>query len=227
MQPTEPLVPILRPEEGLADRTALATWHEALSDALSADVPHDLLGLWLYTSAGVAVLLGPEALAQDGLTVPLPAPQLRMDQLDAIEGVIRSAGYSSVLCLPVRFGRRDVGLMLVADLKAGRYDDGDLTTLRLVTQRLAPMLGRLARQWPTESGAPVPQVERVAALLDTVAHTNGSVPTPHGLLSSVESRSRAAAAPRSPRAAPRGFVGIPVLPIWASMRAVRSGSIHR
>ncbi len=185
MQPTEPLVPILRAEEGLADRSALTTWHEALSDTLSADVPHDLLGLWLYTPAGVPVLIGPEALAQDGLSVPVPAPQLRVDQLDSIERVIRSAGYSSVLCLPIRFGRRDVGLMLVADLKAGRYDDGDFTTLRLVTQRLAPMLGRLARQWPSESGAPVPQVERVAALLDAVAHTNGSIATPHRLLSTL------------------------------------------
>jgi hypothetical protein len=183
MQPTEPLVPILRVEEGLADRTTLATWHEALSDALSADVPHDLLGLWLYTAAGAPVLLGPEALAQDSLTIPIPAVQLRADQLDGLEQVIRSAGYSSVICLPVRFGRRDVGLMLVAALRPDRYDDGDLFTLRLVTQRLAPLLGRLARQWPTESGAPVPQVERVAALLDAVAHTNGSIATPQHLLS--------------------------------------------
>lgn len=183
MQPTEPLVPILRVEEGLADRTALATWHEALSDALSADVPHDLLGLWLYTPAGAPVLLGPEALAQDSLTVPVPAPQLRADQLDALEQVIRRAGYSSVIGLPVRFGRRDVGLMLVADLRPDRYDDGDLSTLRLVAQRLAPLLGRLARQWPSDSGLPVPQVERVAALLDTVAHTNGSIATPQHLLS--------------------------------------------
>ena len=48
---------------------------------LSADVPHDLLGLWLYPSAGGAVLLGPEALAQDDLTVPLPSPQVQPEQL--------------------------------------------------------------------------------------------------------------------------------------------------
>lgn len=185
MQPTAPLVPILRVEEGLADRTALATWHEALSDALAADIPHDLLGLWLYTPAGLPVLLGPEALAQDSLEVPVPSPQLQQYQLDALEGTIRRAGYGSVICVPVRFGRRDVGLMLVADLRPDRYGDGELVTLRLVTQRLSPALGRLARQWPTESGLPVPQAERIAALLDTIAHSNGSIATPQGFLAAL------------------------------------------
>src|SRR5215813_8148327 len=113
-RPAEPLVPILRVEEGLADRTALATWHEALSDALAADVQHDLLGLWLYPARGGPVLLGPEALAQDSLAVPLPSPQLQPHQLTSVEQIIRNAGYPSVVCLPVRFGRRDVGLMLMA-----------------------------------------------------------------------------------------------------------------
>ena len=185
MQPTEPLVPILRVEEGLADTTALATWHEALSDAIGIDIPHDLLGLWLYTPAGRPVLLGPEALAQDSLEVPAPAPQLEEHQLHALEAVIRAAGYGSAICLGVRFGRRDVGLMLVADLRPDRYGDDQLSTLRLVTQRLAPLLGRLARQWPTESGLPVPQVERVAALLDTVGHSNGSIATPQRFLSAL------------------------------------------
>ena len=70
-----PLVPILRIDQVLGDRVALATWHEVLSDTLSADLPHDLLGLWLYPREGGAVLLGPDALAQDDLVVPLPTPQ--------------------------------------------------------------------------------------------------------------------------------------------------------
>jgi len=61
----EPLVPLLRAEQALSDPDALATWHAALSNALSPDLPHDLLGLWLFPSHGGAVLLGPEALAQD------------------------------------------------------------------------------------------------------------------------------------------------------------------
>ena len=175
-RPSDPLVPILRVEDGLSDRTALATWHEALSDALAADVPHDLLGLWLYTGDR-PVLLGPDALAQDNLSVPVPSPQLQPYQLDALSEIIRKAGYASVVCLPVRFGRRDVGLMLLADLRDGCYGDNEILTLRLVAQRIAPLLGRLARQWPTESGTPVPEVQRVAALLETVAHSNGSVAT--------------------------------------------------
>ena len=76
----EPLVPILRVEEGVADADALATWHQALSNALAPDVPHDLLALWLFPISGDAVLLGPEALAQDELQVPLPSPQLQPQQ---------------------------------------------------------------------------------------------------------------------------------------------------
>ena len=53
----EPLVPILRLDQGGADREELETWHQALSNALTADVRHDLLALWLYPSAGGVVLL--------------------------------------------------------------------------------------------------------------------------------------------------------------------------
>jgi hypothetical protein len=177
-RPAEPLVPILRVDEGLADRTALATWHEALSDALAADVPHDLLGLWLYPAGGGSVLLGPEALAQDSLAVPVPCPQLSQHQITQLVEVIRRAGYGSVVGIPVRFGRRDVGLMLVADLRSDRYGEAETLTLRVVAQRLAALLGRMARLWRSEAGEPMPQAERIAALLEAVAQaaTSGSTP---------------------------------------------------
>ena len=184
-RPAEPLVPILRVAEGLADRTALATWHEALSDGIAVDVPHDLLGLWLYPAKGPPVLLGPEALAQDSLAVPTPSPQLQPHQLASLESVIRGAGYGSVVCLPVRFGRRDVGLMLVADLRPDRYGENETLTLRLVAQRIAPVLGRLARQWSSASGEEVPQVERIAALLDALARTNAAITTPQCFLAAL------------------------------------------
>ena len=80
--------------EGAGDAEALATWHQALSNALTADVPHDLLALWLYPErAAGAVLLGPEALAQDDLSVPLPSPQLQPEQLAILEEIVRDAGY--------------------------------------------------------------------------------------------------------------------------------------
>jgi hypothetical protein len=171
----EPLVPILRLDRGGADRDELETWHQALSNALTADVPHDLLALWLYPGAGGVVLLGPEALAQDDLSVPLPSPQLQPEQLAILEEIIRDAGYRSAASFPIRFGRRDVGLMLVASLEAGRYRGMDLMVLRLAAQRLAPSLGRLARQW---GGAPAHGPERIAVLLDAVAEASAAGTTP-------------------------------------------------
>ncbi len=180
----DPLVPILRVEEGLGDPVALATWHEALSSALSVDVPHDLLALWLYPTRGGAVLLGPEALAADDLSVPLPTPQLDPTQLTFLEEVVRDAGYRSVVTVPVRFGRRDVGLLLVADLQCSRFDDTALVTLRLVTHRLAPLFGRLARQWGA-AGATSRQLERIVALLDIVGQTSGEAGTPNRFMAAL------------------------------------------
>ena len=176
-----PLVPLLRVDQVLGDRLALATWHEALSDALSADLPHDLLGLWLYPREGGVVLLGPEALAQDDLAVPLPGTQLQKAQLALLEEIVRDAGYASTACVPVRFGRRDVGLVLLADLREARFGDADLALLHLVAQRLAPTFGRLARQWNAAQGSAAFHLERIASLLDTVAQVSSSAATPQRL----------------------------------------------
>jgi hypothetical protein len=181
----EPLVPLLRVDEGLGDPVALATWHEALSDALSVELPHDLLGLWLYPVEGGVVLLGPEALAQDDLAVPQPTPQLQPGQLAALEEVVRVAGYQSVICLPIRFGRRDVGLILAADLQPNRYRETARLQLQLVTQRLAPMLGKVARLWGTGHRSASYHLERVAALLDGVAQAHRETVTPQLFVSAV------------------------------------------
>lgn len=175
---SEPLVPILRLDQGVGDTDALATWHQALSNALAADVPHDLLALWLYPHAGGVVLLGPEALAQDDLSVPLPSPQVQPNQLAVLEEIVRDAGYHSTASLPIRFGRRDVGLLLVASLGPGRYHGMDLMVLRLAAQRLAPSLGRLARQWDGADGAHGHRPERIATLLDGVAQASATGSTP-------------------------------------------------
>ena len=164
----EPLVPLLRVEQALSDPEALATWHTALSSLLAIEVPHDLLGLWLYPVEGGAVLLGPEALAQDELTVPQPQPQLEQRQLQVVEEIIRDAGYGSVLCLPIRFGRRDVGLLLAADLNRERYGDAELVRLTTTARRLAPAFGRLARQWGAAHAPGASRWARVAGLVDAV-----------------------------------------------------------
>jgi len=181
----EPLVPILRLDRGAGDPDALATWHQALSNALAADVPHDLLGLWLYPHAGGVVLLGPEALAQDDLAVPLPSPQVQPGQLAILEEIVRDAGYPSATSLPIRFGRRDVGLLLVASLQPGRYRGMDLMVLRLAAQRLAPSLGRLARQWDGAGGAQGHGPERIATLLDGVARASAAGTTPPRFVSAL------------------------------------------
>lgn len=174
----EPLVPLLRIEEGLADPGTLATWHDAVSSALSADVRHDLLGLWLYPPTGGAVLLGPENLAEDHLPVPLPTPQLEQAHLAQIEAIVGRAGYGSVVALPIRFGKRDVGLMLVAALEKGCYDEGETVLLGLVGQRLAPLFGRLGHSWTMNGGAYSSHPERIGALLSAVADANAHAGSP-------------------------------------------------
>jgi hypothetical protein len=163
----EPLVPLLRVEQGLEDPDALATWHAALSNALSSDLPHDLLALWLFPMNGGVVLLGPEALAQDELAVPLPSPQLDPGQVDLLEDIVRDAGYGSVAAVPVRSGRRDVGLVLAANLQADRFGEAERVTLEVAAQRLAPMLGRMARQWGS-AAHPAHEAEGLRRLVDAV-----------------------------------------------------------
>jgi hypothetical protein len=162
----EPLVPLLRVEQALSDPDALATWHAALSNALSPDLPHDLLALWLFPSHGGAVLLGPEALAQDDVPVPVPATMLEPSQVTLVEDIVRDAGYRSVAAMPIRSGRRDVGLILAAALEADRYGDDERLALELAAQQLAPLVGRMARQW-SDGGAT--RTARLAKLMDAVA----------------------------------------------------------
>ena len=182
---SEPLVPILRADEGQVDPVALATWHEALSNTLAVEVPHDLMGLWLYPTHGGVVLLGPTALAEDDIPVPLPAPQLRPEQLSLVEEIVLDAGYGSATCLPIRFGKRDVALLLVADLQPDRYGSAERVLLQCVAQRVAPMLGRIARQWAPIEGTSSRQHERIAGLLEAVARANRDAGTPQRFLAGV------------------------------------------
>jgi hypothetical protein len=182
---SEPLVPILRTDDGQVDSVALATWHEALSNTLSVEVPHDLMGLWLYPTQGGVVLLGPAELAEDELVVPVPAPFLKPEQLSLVEEIILDAGYGSASCLPIRFGKRDVALLLVADLKPKRYGAVERVVLQCVAQRIAPMLGRVARQWKPVEGSASPQQERIAGLLETVARANRDAATPQRFVAAI------------------------------------------
>lgn len=182
---SEPLVPILRADEGQVDPAALATWHQALSNTAAVEVPHDLMGLWLYPSQGGIVLLGPAELAEDDLAVPLPSPHLKPEQLALVEEIVLDAGYGSATCLPIRFGKRDVALLLVADLQPGRYGPAERVVLQCVAQRIAPMLGRIARQWTPVEGTSSRQQERIAGLLEAVSQANRDAVTPQRFLAGV------------------------------------------
>ena len=182
---SEPLVPILSVDSEQLDQVALTTWHEALSDTLAVEVPHDLMGLWLYPSQGGAVLLGPAELAEDDLAIPLPSPHLKPEELSRLEQIVSQAGYGSVACLPVKFGKRDVALLLMADLRPGLYGAVERVVLQCVTQRIAPMLGRIARQWKVSEGSASRQQERIAGLLEAIAEANRSTATPQRFLAAV------------------------------------------
>ena len=179
---SEPLVPILRVEGDQLDSVALATWHEALSNTVSVEVPHDLMALWLYPASGGVVLLGPAELAQDDLAIPEPSPHLKPEQLSQLEQVVLKAGYKSVACLPVVFSKRDVALLLVADLQRDRYGAIERVVLQCVTGSIAPMLGRIARQWAPVEGSSARQQERIVGLLETLAQANRSSGTPQRFL---------------------------------------------
>jgi GAF domain-containing protein len=146
-----PLIPLIRADETARDPVVLATWHAALSNALGLELPHTLLALWLYPAAGSVALLAPEELAQDNLAVPIPNPDLSAAQVTSVETVVRRA-YPSVLCLPIRFGRRDVGLLLLAELAPDRYGEAERALAARVAGALAPTFARLARRW-TPGGA--------------------------------------------------------------------------
>jgi hypothetical protein len=182
---SEPLVPILRANDGQVDPLALATWHQALSNMAAVEVPHDLMGLWLYPSQGGVVLLGPAELAEDDLAVPLPSPHLKPEQLSLVEEIVRDAGYRSATCLPIRFGKRDVALLLVADLQPGRFGPAERVLLQCVAHRVAPMLGRIARQWAPVEPSSSRHQERIAGLLEAVAQANRDAGTPQRFLAGV------------------------------------------
>ena len=166
-----PLIPILRAGGGLPDRDDLATWHEALAEAVGVEIPHDLFALWVYPASGGAELIGPEALAQDHLPVPLPRPRVSEEAAARLAAIVERAGYRSVACLPIRFGPTDVGLLLVAALDADRYDAAARETIRRVAEAIAPTFSRIARQQGAAAGGPVPDLGSALAAAWTEARS--------------------------------------------------------
>ncbi len=163
---------------GPPDPVAIATWQMAASDALGAELPHDLLALWLFPESGGVVLLGPAALAEDDVVVPRPAPFLGQEQLLALEDRFRQAGYASVIASPIRGEQRDLGLLLLAAIASGRF--GAIQAIRLfeLLKDFIPPFQRLADRMPSEPGATIlPRAREAEELLDLVVRTAAAART--------------------------------------------------
>lgn len=141
-----PLIPLLRPGEAVADPVVLATWYEALTNAIGVDLPHDLLALWVYPSSGGVELIGPTELAQDRLDVPRPNPTLTAESLEPLERAVGRA-YPTVVTTPVTFGAGNVGLLLVGSLQPKAYGERERSLIARIAEAIAPTLGRVAYQW--------------------------------------------------------------------------------
>ncbi len=155
--PGDTLVPLLPLAGGAPDPVALSTWYLALASAVSAEVRFDLFALWLFPGTGGAVLIGPEALAQDHLLVPEPRPLLLQDQLYGLEEVLRRARYPSAIAVPVRVGSRDAGVMLLGGFERGAYGPGQAIALSRLAAGIASTLGALAERM--SAATPHPAVE--------------------------------------------------------------------
>ncbi len=169
---SELVVPVPGPEESLRETSVLTTWYEALSNVVGVAMPHDLLAIWHFPVSGGAALVGPAALAEDELRIPLPQPRIGAPQLALLEAVIRDAGYGSVSCFACRTERDDVGLLLVASFAHDMHDPDTRERFAAVARRIAPTLARLADpDRPDVVPYPETGVVDAIAAATRVAHT--------------------------------------------------------
>jgi GAF domain-containing protein len=171
-----PLVPLLLPGEESADAETLETWYLALSNAVSSDLPHDLLAVWVYPASGGVALIAPAALAADQLTVPAP-PDISPAALGLLEEIIRDAGYPSVMAEVIRLDDRATGLILFAALRDDTYGEPERAMAAGVAAHLAPMFNRLARRWGQPDEA-VPPEETGSSVVAAVARMIGTTDNP-------------------------------------------------
>ena len=176
-----PLVPLPRPGQDISDPVLLATWHEALSSALSLDIPHDLFAFWLYPAEGGAVLLGPSELAADHLTVPEP-PAIGAGQLGLLEEVVRGAGYASTTTAVVRWEGVESGLLLFAALSPGVHSHAERIAALRAADILGPTVSRLARRWQRDGSVRADRDHAAeSAAVDAVAGASATAITPRDL----------------------------------------------
>lgn len=171
--PLEAFVPTLAWPGRRPSLAELATWHEALRDAVAQVLPLDLLACWLLPSRGGALLLGPQGLAGDGLAIPVAEPLVHQEGLFRLEDRLRAAGYQSAMAVPIRSEVQDVGVLAVGRFAGEEYRLADQRTLHRVAALLATTCRRLAAQpWITPAPATEDHTAMVAgvtgALLDAI-----------------------------------------------------------
>lgn len=149
----------------------LATWHEAMRDAVANLLPLDLVAFWILPTRGDALLVGPAALAADQLPVPSAEPLVGHEALFQLEDRVRAAGYASVMAVPIRAEVQDVGVLVVGSFDEDAYRLGHLRTLHRVAALLSTTCRRLAAQlWIVPAAAAEERTAMIAgvtsALLD-------------------------------------------------------------
>ncbi len=171
--PLEAFVPALAWPGRRPSLAELVTWHEALRDAVAQVLPLDLLACWLLPSRGGSLLIGPQGLAGEGLTVPAAEPLVGQEGLFRLEDRLRAAGYQSVMAVPIRSEVQDVGILAVGRFAGEDYSLGDLRTLHRVAAQLATTCRRLAAQpWITPAPASEEHAEVVAGLAEALLDAN-------------------------------------------------------
>jgi len=171
--PLEAFVPALAWPGRRPSLTELGTWHEALRDAVGQILRLDLLACWLLPSRGGSLLIGPQGMAGEGLRVPAAEPLVAQEGLFRLEDRIRTAGYQSVMAVPIRSEVQDVGILAVARFSGEEFTLGDLRTLHRVAALLATSCRRLAAQpWITPAPAAEEHSAVVAGIAEAVLDAN-------------------------------------------------------
>ena len=161
-----PFVPVLAWPGRRPSYRELAAWHEALSASIANALPLDLLALWMHPARGGTVLIGPVGLSADHLEPPSAEPLISQEGIFRLEDRFRSAGYQSVMGVPIRDEVQDVGLLVVASLAADTYSLDDLRRVHRIAAALAASCRRLAsHSWIV----PAAEADEHTAIVATVA----------------------------------------------------------
>jgi GAF domain-containing protein len=145
IEPAPLPVPLLHPATRLEDIETLKAWYEAVADSLRAEMSFDLFALWLFRPDGEPLLIEPEALEKDHLTVPAAHPTADDHALAKMEDRVRRAGYGSVVVQPIRREGADVALMLIAGFSPSQIGRREVELVGSAARSMSPILARVVQ----------------------------------------------------------------------------------